>query len=77
MHSVTVFLTDSDAHKYPFPYRIGERRRSVSKNIVGRVVNAKYSGPEFGPGYMLYYIETHDGELLKIPLDDLEIVTLH
>ena len=74
MDFVTVFLTDPDAHKYPFPYRIGDRLRSISKNIEGRVVNAKYSGLEFELGYILYYLETDEGELYKIQIDDLRSI---
>ena len=33
MNSITKWLTDPDAADYPFPYQIGDRLRSTTKNI--------------------------------------------
>jgi hypothetical protein len=71
--SKTIWLTDPEAGRYPFPYGIGERLKAPARKAEGIVRNAKYSGPEHGgPCWILYYIETDEGDVLKIPLADLE-----
>ena len=46
MNSITKWLTAPDAADYPFPYQIGDRLRSTTKNIQGTVRNAKYAATE-------------------------------
>ena len=84
MESVTIFLTDPDAANYPFPYQIGDRLKSPTKNIQGTVRNAKYAGPKQpGPAWLAYYLndgifwityylETDKGQITQLPLNDLE-----
>ena len=73
MNSITKWLTDPDAADYPFPYKIGDRLRSTTKNIQGTVRNAKYAAHEkYGPAWIMYYLETDNGQLAQLPIDELE-----
>jgi len=73
MKSVTVWLSDPDAHKYPFPHKIGERLRSQPDGIEGIVKNAKFTGPDKGgPFSMTYHIQTAGGDVIEVPLGELE-----
>ncbi|MCB2169321.1 MAG: hypothetical protein KQI78_16820 [Deltaproteobacteria bacterium] len=75
MISITKWLTDRDAADYPFPYQIGDRLRSPTKNIQGTVRNAKYAGPEYVgpfPYWITYYLETENGQIVKLPASELE-----
>ena len=73
MISITKWLTDRDAADYPFPYQIGDRLRSPTKNIQGTVRNAKYAGTEQdGPARIMYYLETDNGQITQLPLTELE-----
>lgn len=75
MKSVTIWLSDPDAHKYPFPHQIGERLTSQMNGIEGVVKNAKFAGPEGGgPFSMTYHIQTDSGDTIEIPLGELEKV---
>ena len=75
MESITKWLTYPDAAKYPFPFQIGDRVRSTTKNIQGTVKNAKYAGPEqAGSFWIAYYIETDNGQIIQLPLNKLENV---
>jgi len=68
-------MTDPDAADYPFPYQIGDRLKSPTKNIQGTVRNAQYAGPKyFGPlpCWITYYLETDNGQITKIPQSELE-----
>ena len=68
MNLITKWLTDPNAADYPFPYQIGDRLRSTTKNIQGTVRNAKYAVTEQGgPSWVSYYLETDNGEIIKIP----------
>ena len=89
MNSITKWLTAPDAADYPFPYQIGDRLRSTTKNIQGTVRNAKYAGPKQpgpswlayylnnGPFWITYYLETDNGQLAQLPLNELEKISVH
>jgi hypothetical protein len=78
MNSITKWLTDPDAADYPFPYQIGDRLRSLTKNIQGTVRNAKYAGPEQpNPSWITYYIETDNGQITQIPLTELKKIGVY
>ena len=73
MNSITKWLTAPDAADYPFPYQIGDRLKSPTKNIQGTVRNAKYAATEKdGPAWIMYYLETDNGQLAQLPLNELE-----
>ena len=75
MNSITKWLTDPDATNYPFPYQIGDRLKSTTKNIQGTVRNAKYAGPEYVgplPYWITYYLALNNGEIVIIPLNELQ-----
>jgi len=75
MESVTKWLTDPDADKYPFPHNIGERLRSPAKNLEGIVRNPKYSGTKNGDAaWIMYYLVTDTGEIIQLPAHELEKV---
>ena len=75
MNSITKWLTDPDAADYPFPYQIGDRLRSPTQNIQGTVRNAKYAAPYLnGPSWIMYYLETDNGQLAQLPQNELEKV---
>ena len=78
MNSITKRLTDPDAADYPFPYQIGDRLRSPTQNIQGTVRNANYAAPEQGgPAWIMYYLETDNGEITQLPLNELEKIGVH
>jgi hypothetical protein len=84
MESVKKWLSDPDAAKNPFPYQIGDRLKSPTKNIQGKARNAKYAGPKQpGPDWLAYYLndgifrityylETDNGQITQLPLSELE-----
>ena len=79
MDSITKWLTYPDATQYPFPFQIGDRVRSTTKNIQGTVKNAKYAGTDQdnGPFWITYYIETDTGQITQLPLNELEKIGVH
>ena len=75
MKSVTVWLSEKDAYKYPFPHKIGDRVRSQPDGLEGIVKDAKYEGPEDGgPASVIYRIQTDNGLIIDIPILELEKV---
>ena len=78
MNSITKWLTDPDAADYPFPYQIRDRLRSTTRNIQGTVRNAKFSATDQGgPAWIMYYLETDNGKLAQLPLNELEKAGAH
>ena len=77
LKSISKWLTDPDAANYPFPYQIGDRLKSPTKNIQGTVRKAKYAGTEQdGPFCIIYYLETDISQITQIPQTELEEIVV-
>lgn len=73
MNEVVVWLNEKDAHKYPFPYQLGDRVKSPPDGIEGIVTNAKYTGTEEGGAFSItYHIQADNGKMFEIPLAELD-----
>jgi hypothetical protein len=77
MTEVTVRLTDQNANaNYPFLHQIGELVKSRVDGREGVVTNATFVGADHPGGAfeITYDIQTDNGDIVQIPLIELEKV---